>query len=322
MRMERVCILGGSGFIGRNLANRLLEHNIAARVATRRRERSRHLLIIPRLELIEADVYNEDALTRLLAGADAVINLVGILNEKGSDGSGFRRAHVELTEIVLRACARAGIRRYVHMGALGADADNGPSHYQRTKGEAERLVLSAQSPELDVTVFRPSVVFGPEDSFFNRFAGLLRIAPGAFPLPTPYARFQPVFVGDVAEAFVRSLTNETTFGKSLDLVGPQRYTLLELVRYVATVAGLRRKIIPCPDWMSRLQARVMGMVPTKPFSMDNYLSATVDNISDHNALPALGIHPTAVEAVVPGYLSGGGRGHRGDYDGYRRLARR
>lgn len=322
MRMERVCIIGGSGFIGRHLANRLVEHHIRSRIPTRRRERSRHLLVVPRMELIEADIHDETTLQALFRDVDAVVNLVGILNEKGSDGSGFRNAHVTLTEKVIRACHSAGVARYLHMSALGADADNGPSHYQRTKGEGERLALAANDARLAVTVFRPSVVFGPEDSFFNRFAGLLRIAPGAFPLPTPHARFQPVYVGDVAEAFVRCLDDRETFGKAYDLVGPRRYTLLELVRYVADVVGLRRAIIPCPDWLSRLQARGMGALPTKPFSMDNYLSATVDNVSDHNGLLDLGIHPTAVEAVVPGYLGGGGRGARARYDRFRRLARR
>ena len=319
MRMDKVCILGGSGFIGRHLANRLREHGIRSRVPTRHRERSRHLLVLPELELIEADIHDEPTLVEMVRDNHAVINLVGILNESGSDGSGFRRAHVELTEKALRACRTAGVHRYLHMGALGADADNAPSHYQRTKGEAERMVLAAQAPDLNVTVFRPSVVFGPGDGFFNRFAGLLRIAPGVFPLPTPRARFQPVYVGDVTEAFAVSLANRETFGRAYDLVGPRRYELQELVEYVARVTGLRRRIFPCPDRLSRLQARVLGRLPTKPYSMDNYLSATVDNVSDNNGLEALGIHPTAVEAVVPDYLAGGVRAR---YNAFRRLARR
>ncbi len=319
MRMDRVCILGGSGFVGRHLANRLVQHGISARVPTRRRERSRHLLVLPTLELIEANIHDPAALTELCRGSSAVINLVGILNEAGSDGSGFRRAHVELTEKALRACREAGVQRYLHMSALGADAEHGPSHYQRTKGEAERLALAAHGTDLDVTVFRPSVIFGPGDSFFNRFAALLRMAPGVFPLPTPRARFQPVSVGDVAEAFARSLLREDTFGERLELAGPQRYELIELVRYTATVAGLRRLVYPSPDWLSRLQARVLGKLPFKPYSYDNYLSASVDNVATHNALPGLGIHPASVEAVVPGYLAGG---VRNQYNVYRRLARR
>ncbi len=320
MRMERVCILGGSGFVGRHLANRLARQGIRSRVPTRRRERSRHMLIIPDLQLVEADIHDQSALTELLEGMDAVINLVGILNESGRDGSGFRRAHVELTKSVIAACRATGVKRYLHMSALGADAENAPSFYQRTKGEAELLARAAHGEELAVTIFRPSTIFGPEDSFFNRFAGLLRIAPGVFPLPTPHARFAPVYVGDVAEAYTRSLTNRDTFGRTYDLCGPKEYTLQALVEYTASMARLRRIVMPAPDWLSRLQARVLGLWPTKPYSMDNYLSATVDNISKDNGLPKLGIHPTAVEAVVPAYL--GSRHARGLYNRFRQTAGR
>jgi len=319
MRMQRVCILGGSGFIGRHLANRLREHGINSRVITRRRERSRHMLVIPGMELVEADIYDQAALTAQLKGVDAVINLVGILNEKGSDGSGFRRAHVDLTRIAIAACREAGVGRLLQMSALGADADNGPSHYQQTKGEAENLAMEAHGKELAVTVFRPSVVFGPGDSFFNRFAGLLKFSL-VFPLPTPEARFAPVFVNDVTEAFARSLTDRNTFGKRYELCGPRVYTMRELVRYTAETAGLKRMIIGCNDKLSRLQARALQLVPGKPYSMDNYLSSTVDNVCTQNGLPELGIQPTSVEAVVPRYLSG--RSARMQYDLFRRSAGR
>ncbi|MCC5811275.1 MAG: complex I NDUFA9 subunit family protein [Ectothiorhodospiraceae bacterium] len=320
MRMERVCILGGSGFVGRHLANRLARQDICSRVPTRRRERSRHMLIIPRLELIETDIHDQSALTGLLEGVDAVINLVGILNESGRDGSGFRRAHVELTESAIAACRAAGVRRYLHMSALGADAENGPSFYQKTKGESELLARAAHGPDLAVTIFRPSVIFGPEDSFFNRFAGLLRIAPGVFPLPTPHARFAPVYVGDVTEAYARCLTDRSTYGQTYDLCGPKEYTLKELVDYTARMARLRRIVLPAPDWLSRLQARLLGLWPTKPYSMDNYLSATVDNVSKDNGLPKLGVHPTAVETIVPAYL--GSQHARGRYNRFRQIAGR
>ena len=315
---KRVCVLGGSGFIGRHLVGLLQHEGYRVRVPTRRRQRSRHLLVNPAVELVEGDLFSDGVLDRLFEGVDAVINLVGILNESGPAGEGFRRAHVTLTELALAACRRAGVPCYLHMSALGADVD-GPSLYQRTKGEAERLALAANDGQLAVTVFRPSVVFGPEDSFLNRFAALLRLAPGVFPLPSARTRFQPVYVGDVAQAFLRALQDDRLAGQSLDLVGPNRYTLLELVRLVADWSGSRCRVIPAPDALARLQARVLGLLPGKPFSMDNYLSATVDSISDHNALPELGIHPTAVEAVAPGHLSGG---RTARYDGHRRHAGR
>ncbi len=319
MHMKRVCILGGSGFIGRHLANRLLEHHVESRVLTRKRERNRHLLVIPGLELVETDIYDRDSLERQFRGVDAVINLVGILNEHGNDGSGFRRAHVDLTRNTIAACGAAGVGRLLQMSALGADAEKGPSFFQKTKGEAENLAMEAHGKELAVTAFRPSVVFGPGDSFFNRFASLLKMTP-VFLLPTPDARFAPVYVNDVTEAFARSLPDRKTFGKRYDLCGPRVYTMRELVKYTARTAGMKRIIIGCNDRLSRLQAKVLQRIPGKPYSMDNYLSSTVDNVCTHNGLHDLGIHPTAVEAVVPGYLSSGSARMR--YNEFRRAARR
>lgn len=319
MRMQRVCILGGSGFVGRHLVNRLHDEGIHSRVPTRHRERAKQILVVPGLELMQADVHDPETLQRLFRECDAVVNLVGILNEKGFDGSGFRRAHVELTDKVLEACRATGVPRLLHMSALGADADNGPSHYQRTKGEAEQRVM-AYADTLDVTVFRPSVIFGPEDSLFNQFATLLRLSPGIFPLPTPQARFSPVFVGDVAEAFTRALRDRESFGQRYDLCGPETCTLDELVRYTARQAGLKRYVWPLGDRFSRLQARVLQRLPGKPYSWDNYLSATVDNVCECNHLPQLGIHPTAIDAVVPGYLAN--KTERARYNQFRQEARR
>lgn len=319
MRMQRVCILGGSGFVGRHLANRLHDRGIHSRVPTRHRERTKQILVVPGLDLVEANIHDAEKLQELFRECDAVINLVGILNESGFDGSGFHRAHVELTDKVLEACRQTGVQRLLHMSALGADADNGPSYYQRTKGEAERRVMAA-ADDLNVTVFRPSVIFGPDDNFFNQFRLLLKLSPGVFPLPTPKARFSPVYVGDVVEAFVRALKDRETFGKRYDLCGPQTYTLEELVRYTAEQAGLRRIVWPGSDRLSRLQARVLQRIPGKPYSMDNYLSATVDNVCSVNSLPELGIAPTAIEAVVPGYLSN--KTERARYNQFRMTARR
>ncbi len=319
MRVRNICMVGGTGFVGRHIANRLADaqEKSQLRVLTRRRERNRNLLVIPNLNLYETDVYDEDELVRHFRGCEAVINLVGILNEphKGA----FHRAHIELVERIIAACRRAGVRNLLHMSALGADVD-APSRYQQTKAEGERLVHAAADTSLRVTSFRPSVIFGAEDSFFNRFARLLKLSPGIFPLPTPNARFSPVYVGNVADAFVRSLGNPECAGKAFELCGPRTYTLYELVDYTASVAGIERRIWPLSDGMSRLQARILGLLPGQPYSYDNYLSATVDNVCTVNALPALGIEPVGLEAVVPGYLGQGNA--RSQYDRMRMAARR
>lgn len=315
-----LALLGGTGFIGSHLANRLVRDGWRLRVLSRRRERSKHLILLPGLELLEGDPYDPRVLSRLLQGAEALVNLVGILNERGDDGSGFQRAHVELTSRALDAARSAGIQRYLHMSALNASPE-GPSHYLRTKGEAEKQALAAADPCFAVTVFRPSVVFGPGDGFYQRFAGLLRLSP-VLPLACASTRFAPVYVLDVAEAFCRALEDRATHGQRYDLCGPEVFTLEEVVRYTARVCGLRRLIVPLSRGLSSLQAGVFEHLPGKPFSRDNFRSTELDSVCT-GALPgleALGIVPTAVDTVVPQYL-----GHarvRDHYDLWRGSARR
>ena len=297
----RITILGGSGFVGRSIANRLVGAGYSLRITSRDVD-SLHpdIRVLPDTELLQADIHNPEVLQKVIAGSRAVINLVGILNEKGRDGSGFRHAHVDLPRKLLQACQALGIRRILHMSALNADPVKGPSHYLKSKGEAEDLLHAGEG--ISVTSFRPSVIFGPGDDFFNRFAGLLRITPGLFPLACADARFAPVYVGDVAEAFVRSLNDSAYFGKRFDLCGPREYSLAELVRYTARCCGLQRIILPLPDAVSRIQAAVFDFIPGKPFSTDNYLSTKIDSICKCNDLRTLGILPTALEGVVPNYL--------------------
>ena len=305
MQIRTIGILGGTGFVGRTLANRLIQDGYRLRVLTRNREAHREsLILLPGLDLVETNIHNPELLAHHLSGCDAVINLVGILNERGRNGAGFRAAHVEFVRNLITACREKAIQRVLQMSALGADAA-GPSHYLRTKGEAEDLLYSAA--DLVVTCYRPSVIFGAGDSFFNRFAGLLRLAP-MFPLACANARFAPVFVEDVAEAMARTLRNPDYFGKRLQLCGPSIYTLEQLVRYTAGCVGLRRIIVPLPDLLSRIQAALLDFWPLgafigKPFSTDNYLSTKVDSICTCNDFEALGIRPAALEAVVPSYLS-------------------
>ncbi len=298
-----ICVLGGTGFVGRHLCARLAQDGHVVRVLTRYREPHKSLLVLPTVELIQGNVHDYEFLEQAVEGCHSVINLVGILNEKGRSGKGFTEAHVELTRKVVRACKESGIQRLLQMSALKADAENGPSHYLRSKGQAEAVIRIEADPGLRATILQPSIIFGAEDSFINRFAGMLRIPNYFFILPSPNARFAPVFVEDVVEAFVRALENRATWGKTLQLCGPKVVSMRELIVYVAKVMGLRRKIIGLGDGLSRMLARFLEFVPGKPMSMDNYLSLKVHNICDSNGLASLGIEPTSMEAVVPTYLT-------------------
>ncbi|HEX5340633.1 MAG TPA: complex I NDUFA9 subunit family protein [Gammaproteobacteria bacterium] len=300
MSRPQLCILGGSGFVGKCLATRFAERGFDIKVLTRSTARHRELLVLPAVKLIQTDVFDVATLENEFADCDGVVNLIGILNERGHRGHGFQRAHVQLAQNVLDACAATGVQRLLHMSALNAGLD-APSHYLRSKGEAARRMLAA-ADRLHVTVFEPSVIFGPGDSFMNRFAGLLRLMP-VFPLACPQARFAPVYVGDVADAFVHSYAEATTFGRRYSLCGPQVYSLLELVRLAARMSQRRRWVIGLPGWASWLQAATMEWLPGKPLSLDNYNSLKLDSVCSANALHELGITPTPLEAVLPDYLS-------------------
>jgi len=318
MTKRTIAIIGGTGFVGRHLAQELAQlRNTRVRVFTRNRERNKELIVIPGVSVEEVNVHDEFALAEALGGVDAVVNLVGILNERGHSGRGFRHAHVDLTRRLLTACRENGIRRLLHMSALGADAENGRSHYQRTKGEAENLVMNADG--MEVTAFRPSVIFGRGDSFLNRFAGLLRISP-VLPLAGAWARFQPVYVNDVVAAFVHALDDRHTIGQRYDLCGPRTYTLQELVRYVGEQTGHERPIIPLGKGLSWLQAAVLEWVPGKPFSLDNYHSLLTDNVCEGEFPTVFGFQPTTLESVAPVYLAG--RTARWRYPDYRSRAGR
>jgi NADH dehydrogenase len=300
-----VCILGGTGFVGRQITGQLVRSGYAVRVPTRNRERARELLVLPGVEVVAADVHDETVLPRLLAGADAAINLVGILNENGHDGSGFRKAHVELVEKLVRACHESRVPHLLQMSALKANAESGPSHYLRSKGAGERTLKNLAGDELRYTIFQPSVIFGPDDSFINRFAGLLRICP-ILPLARPKARFAPVYVADVASAFCAALENHGAYGRTLQLYGPEDYSLQEIVVEIARILNLKRLIVGLPDSLSRIQAWFLDyVIPGKIFTLDNYRSMAVASVGTEDGLAALGITATSMHAVVPGYLDSG-----------------
>lgn len=309
----RVVILGGSGFVGHAVAARLIAAGHGVRVLTRRRERHRELLVLPGLELVEGDVFQPGFLREQLAGCDAAINLVGILNESGRSGKGFHRAHVELPQRLVEAMRAVGVSRLLHMSALNASAQ-APSHYLRSKAAGEEVVRRS---DLRWTCFRPSVIFGARDSFVNRFAALLRLMPGLFPLACPDARLQPVCIDDVVQAYAHALTDERTVGQSYNLCGPESYTLREIVTRIAGWTGRRVRIVGLNRALSFAQALVMEFAPGKPFSLDNFRSLQVDSVCPGPFPPIFGLQPASFDAEVPRFLS---TGHA--YDRFRASARR
>jgi NADH dehydrogenase len=300
-----VCVLGGTGFVGRTLAARLARDGYAVRIPTRNRQRARKLLVLPGLELIQSDIHDQDQLTELVRGSYAVINLVGILNERQHDGSGFRRVHADLVSKLVVACRKTGVKRLLQMSALKANAERGPSHYLRSKGEGDQIIKARAGESIQYTIFRPSVIFGPEDSFINRFARILRLSP-VLPLAQLGARFAPVYVGDVAEAFFRALSDSRSFGQTFELCGPDVYTLEEILRLLCRELGIRRAIVRLPRPLGRLQAWIGEyLLPGKPFSRDNYRSLTVASVCRENGFAPFGIRPKRMQPIVHSYLAGG-----------------
>lgn len=302
MELKKVLLIGGSGFVGSWIANRLSERGIRVTIPTRHRDNTKQLILLPTVYTVEADVHDPQALSSLMHGVDAVINLVGILHDGDSSapyGKRFAAAHVELPKKILAAMKQSGVRRLVHMSALKA-APDAPSGYLRSKGAGEAAVCAAMG-EFDITVFRPSVIFGTGDAFLNTFATLLKLFP-VLPLAGGTARFAPVYVGDVADAFAGCLGDRATFGQVYELCGPKVYTLRELVDYTGQLIGRHRLVINLPDGLARLQAGLLGLLPNPPMSPDNLRSMQVDNVGDgqHN-YP--GWRPQRLEAVAPAYLS-------------------
>ena len=319
----RVLILGGSGFVGRHVVERLQREGVAMTVPTRRLTSARHLWHQPQVQVVVADVMDPITLARLVAEHDAVINLIAILH--GSERQ-FERVHVEFARQIAFACAQAGGRRVVHVSALGAASD-GPSMYQRSKARGEAVLdQAAQLGSMGLSVLRPSVIFGAEDRFLNLFADLQRVFP-LMPLAGADARFQPVWVRDVAQAIVTCLRDDATLGRTYEACGPEVWTLRDLVKAAGRWAGVNggdgRPVLGLPMALGRLQALVMEWLPGQPLmSRDNLDSMKADNVASGQApgLEALGIRPAPLSAVGPLYL--GSAGPQARLDAYRRTARR
>ncbi|CAB3725250.1 hypothetical protein LMG3458_04338 [Achromobacter deleyi] len=302
----RILVIGGTGFIGRHLIARLsgAQHQIL--VPTRRYGQGRDLQLLPTVTLLDRDVHDDAALDDLARGCDAVVNLVGILHGKSGRPyrSDFAQAHVLLPQRIARACRRQGVRRLLHVSALGADSA-GASMYQRSKGDGEAAIQKelADWREGGWTIFRPSVVFGPDDNFTNMFARLARWLP-VLPLAGAQARMQPVYVGDVVSAMVTALGDSHTCGKAYELGGPQVYTMGEIARLCAAWGGHPRPVIGVPMGVGRLQAMLFECLPGRPLmSRDNLDSLRRDNICLGPIAPELNVVPTGLEAVAPGYLA-------------------
>ena len=303
---DNLLILGGTGFVGRSICGLLVDRSGGGSaqvvVPSRRPERAKHLQMLPTVRLAEADVHDEAQLTALLRGRDAVINLVAILH--GSEAA-FERAHVALPRTLARACAAAGVKRVLHVSALGV-GPNAPSHYLRSKTAGEAVIKAAG---LDLTVLRPSVIFGEHDRFLNLFATLQAVFP-LMPLAGAAAKFQPVWVQDVAAAVIACLDDDTTIGKTYELTGPQVFTLQQLVETAGRCAGHARPVIGLPAALGQMQALAMELLPGAPLmSRDNLASMRVPNVAGDTlpGLAQLGITAATLGSVAPDYL-GPGRG--------------
>lgn len=301
--MRNLLFIGGTGFLGsaiaRELARRPASADSCFTLPTRREAHARHLTVLPTARVVEADVHDPATLARLMQGQDAVISLVGIL--KGGEGEpygeAFARAHVELPRKLAAAAKAAGVSRVLHVSALQAAAD-APSGYLRSKAAGEAALREAG---LDLTIFRPSVIFGRGDSFLTLFARMARIAP-FFPLAGADARFQPVWVEDVAATVAGSLARADSVGKAYDLCGPTQYSLRELVSYAAAVAGHPRMVIGLPEAIAWLQAWAMEFIPNGPLARDNIRSMRVPSVCDAGCALPFGRTATALEVVAPSYL--------------------
>jgi uncharacterized protein YbjT (DUF2867 family) len=297
MAAQQLVILGGTGFVGSHLVPRLAADGHHIVLLSRNREQHRELGVLPKVTVRSADVYNDDVLRREFDGADAVINLIGILNMQGRHT--FQRAHVDLTRRVIAACHASGVNRLHQMSSL--KAGQGLSQYLKTRGEAETLVKASG---LDWTIYQPSVIFGEGDGLVSRFAALLRRMP-ALPLARAKSRMAPTFVGDVAEAIARCVdSNKLGLRRSYELYGPEAFTLGEIVRQIRDTAGLRTPVVPLHDSLGRLQSQVAGLLPGKPFSFDNFQSLRTDSVGKTDGYAALGIVPQPFTPWLPRLLGG------------------
>lgn len=280
MRHKQIILLGGSGFVGRHLAIELAQRGYSVSIPCRRPHRLKALTVLANISLIQANIMDQSELNRLCQGHDVIINLPGILTQTRKNS--FRKIHVDFVKSVVQACKANHIKRVLHISALGANQASGSSLYLRTKGEGENLIHSFGQNDLQVTSFQPSVIFGPDDSFINRFAGILKLCRGFFPLACPGSRFSPVYIGDVVSSMANTINDPDSFSKRYALCGPETWTLKQILIQINQHQGSRCKIIGLPDSLSKLQALLLQNLPGKLFTMDNYRSLQTASICPHN----------------------------------------
>ena len=294
-KIDKIVILGGSGFIGAQLATKLSSMAEKIIIPTRDIESNQGLKMIPNLEIMHLDVKDDRSVNLLFDKSDLVINTIGILNEFDQDNS-FDNIHYQLTKKISNSLRQNQVKRYLHISSLNADAKSS-GKYLKSKGKAEDYLLSETSSFCNVTIFRPSIVFGENDSFFNKFATLLKIFP-IFPLACPNSKFMPVYVEDLTDYMISTINNVKTYKQSIDVTGPNEYTFRELIEHTLTALNIRRIIIPLNSFLSRIQARVFENLPGKLFTMDNYESLQIDSCSDKGFKGS-----SSVEDIIPQYLN-------------------
>ncbi len=315
MQLKEICVLGGSGFVGSAIVAKLDAAGYQVKVLTRRRDSAKHLFLLPNVQVEECNVLDYRALNVALRGADAVINLIGILHQ--SHRLSFNTMHHQLPAQLAKICADLGIKRLVHMGSLGANKD-APSQYLRSKAAGEAAIFELKD-KLNITIFKPSIIFGRGDSFINLFASLIKHLPLVM-LAKPNAKFQPVWVEDVASCFVNSLENTDTYGKTYELAGPKVYTFRALIQTVMDTLRIKRPIIGLNDKLSYAQAFMIELLPIKLMSRDNVRSMEVDSVGTQPFPVIFNVIPTSLEVIIPEYLVD--QTPRGAYDRFRSAAAR
>jgi uncharacterized protein YbjT (DUF2867 family) len=313
--MKTVTVLGGSGFVGSSVVARLDQAGYQVKVLTRRREQAKHLILLPNVHVVESDIHDQATLKAQLQGSDVVINLIGILHQTSDNG--FEKMHHQFPRRVAQLCEELNIPRLLHMSALQASV-SAPSEYLRSKAAGDQAVLEF-SKKLHVTIFRPSVIFGTRDRFINLFAKLIQAIP-VLALAMPQAKFQPIWVEDVASTMVNAVDEPATYGKTYELGGPAIMTLQQIMEAVMKTINVQRPIMGLSLNMSLLQGSFMQLLPIKLLSRDNVKSMQVDNICQQPMANELCVVPTDMFAVISGYLVK--NNPRGAYDQFRAAAGR
>ena len=293
-KIEKIVIFGGTGFIGSDLAIKLSKIASQIIVLSRNPESNKDLKVIPNLKLRLFHINDDKNIRESLKECDIAINTIGILNENG-DKNSFNSIHFELVERISSAIKTNGVKRFLHISSLNANM-NAPSQYLQTKAMAEDYLLNTSSKFSRVTIFRPSIVFGENDSFFNRFNKLLKFIP-IFPLACPNSKFQPIYVSDLTDFMISTISDPKYYNSKIDTVGPKVYSFIELIKFILITTKRKRLIIPLNNLLSKIQAHVFQRLPGKIFTMDNYNSLQLESTSDQGYKG----HST-VEEIVPKYL--------------------